>query len=476
MTNQLIRHRWPTSESFYAERDHRTLLEVKSLHSYVNRAVEICVSREEAHDPTVQRIALLTTNLTARWARNVHVSVPDVSLAEPLRIHGDQTLRDRIVREMQGADPFGVCDINDARSTHPDPLRLFIGPGCEQSSTEMDYVVDASGWSALGQRSNSRSTYSRSPAAVSAAALAAAIGSADLFKRAIGHPRERWLGRLNWCTWDHTIKPDWCCPANTPAIPSITEVGDLLVAGVGAIGSALLYILSLGPLQGSLVLLDRDSVDASNLNRSPMFMAVDAAGMAKKVDVALRFLASTGIKAKTLHGTWRTHGQGLGQERFDAWVSLTNEDGAWAEVPFQLPPIVLHGTTTSGWGIAFGRHIPRIEDCTACRLPRPSVEFRGPCAEGEVPTPAFQPQLRASLPFLSTASAALIAGELLRLQQGISGLSPNAVSADFAFGLPSVIALRFGSNATCRGCRMARLPLWIDRGGRSRYVSLSSPT
>lgn len=100
------------------------------------------------------------------------------------------------------------------------------------------------------------------------------------------------------------------------------------------------------------------------------------------------------------------------------WVSLTNEDGAWAAVPFQLPPVVLHGTTTSGWGFSAGRHIPRQEDCTLCRLPRPIAEFRGPCAEGEIGAEPTGPPVRASLPFLSAASAALVLAEMLKLCVG----------------------------------------------------------
>ena len=49
-----------------------------------------------------------------------------------------------------------------------------------------------------------------------------------------------------------------------------------------------------------------------------------------------------------------------------------------------------------------------------------------------MPAPDLQQPVRASLPFLSTAAAALVAGELLKLQEGIvPRLSPNAVSADF---------------------------------------------
>jgi hypothetical protein len=304
--------------------------------------------------------------------------------------------------------------------------------------------------------------------------LAAAIGAADVFKRAVGHPQSRWLGTVNWCMWNQTLRRDWLDASDLLLVPSASDVGELLVAGVGAVGSAIVYVLSLAPLLGRLTLLDRDSVEASNLNRSPIFTAEDAAAGLLKTEVARTFLTATGVEVRTVDGTWQTHGENLSRERFDAWVSLTNEEGAWAEVPFQLPPIVLHGTTTSGWGLALGRHIPRLEDCTACRLPRPAAEFRGPCAEGTVAETDSQP-VRASLPFLSTASAALVVGELLKLQLGgVTPLSPNAVSADLGYGLPALVALHRRSNPECRGCQMSRLALWAQRGGRSRYAGLSS--
>ena len=140
----------------------------------------------------------------------------------------------------------------------------------------------------------------------------------------------------------------------------------------------------------------------------------------------------------------------------------------------QLPPIVLHGTTTSGWGAAFGRHIPRVEDCTACRLPRPKAEFRGPCAQGQIGLADQGEPVHASLPFLSSVSAALVATELLKLNlPGIKCL-PNSVCVDFRMGLPAVVAVSYGATAGCSGCSIAELPLWMSRGGRSRYAALST--
>jgi hypothetical protein len=465
--------RWANAEAFYEERDHRTRLEVEHLHRYVNTPVEISLAAEAATSPTRQRIVLLAANLTARWARNVRIVVPHVELAPPLRVHGDTTLAARVAREMRDADPFGNHAIGEVRSVAAETIRLRVGAGSDPFLTGADYIVDATGWSALGQRVSTGLTCQRPEATIAAAALAAAIGAGDLFKRAIGHPEDRWLGTINWCTWEQKLRKDWTPCAH--AVPEITDLGNLLLAGVGAIGSALIYILSLSLIRGRITLLDRDCIDTTNLNRSPLFTARDAALGLLKTVAGQTFLNGTGLRITRVDGTWREHGAAVSQQPFDVWVSLTNEDGAWAEIPFQLPPVVIHGTTTSGWGICAGRHLPRVDDCTACRLPRPMAEFRGPCAEGDVSDAPRQQPVRASLPFLSTAAAALVASELLKLQEGgvTSGL-PNHVSADLAFGLPTIVGLRLTSNPTCRGCQMSRLPLWTDRGGRSRYAQLSA--
>jgi len=478
MTNELdlLLRRWPTAEAFYAERDHRTQLEIRDLRHYAHVPVEIRVCADLADDVTVQRMTLLASNLTARWSRNLTISVPDVTLAAPLRIHDDTGLIARLKRELFQANPFGAFTIGSERDRQPGSLCLRIGPQHKRNSSchETDYVIDAVGWTALGWRFDGMHSYTRYPATAPAAALAATIAAADLFKRAVGHAPEDWLGRVSWCTWNHLLNLDPQSPQPNIGIPTTLDLGNLLIAGVGAVGSALLYILGFVQSHGTVTLLDKDQVDPSNLNRSPLFTAEDAALSRRKVDVGERLLRLLGIRVQSVYGTWHDHGERLSREPFDAWVSLTNEHGAWAEVPYLLPPVVLHGTTTSEWGIAFGRHIPRVEDCTACRLPQPHAEFRGPCAEAAIDPPDERQQYRASLPFLSACSAALIAAELLKLRSPDVSSLPNAVYADFRRGLPAVIATRLKSKSNCRGCQTLAYPSWLHRGGQSRYAYLST--
>jgi hypothetical protein len=103
-----------------------------------------------------------------------------------------------------------MVSINAKGAPNPSDLRLCIGPwvGKEHSLRETDYLVDATGWTAIGRRGGTISDYSRTSSSGPAAALAGAIGAGDLFKRAIGHKPEHWMRSVYWCTWDHTLLPD----------------------------------------------------------------------------------------------------------------------------------------------------------------------------------------------------------------------------------------------------------------------------
>jgi len=479
MFDDRIPARWPTADAFYAERDDRTARVVADLHAYVTRPIEIHVDTEAANEAAVQVMALVAANLTARWARCVRVVVSArVVLAPDLQRDGMITLAERVAREMTLADPFGEFVLTDAASVRPgsDALKLFVGPWRGARLGPDDYRIAASSWTALGARGDrAGSDLCGSEATVAAAGLAGALGAADLFKRAIRSDRERWLPTFAWDTWSSqlTLGAEAWRRIEVRPVPGLLELANTLLAGVGAIGSAWVYLADMMPMQGMLTLFDRDRIEITNLNRSPMFTVLHALEAQAKTAAANAYLERRPVRVTRSDGIWREHASRLGAEPYDVWISLTNEDGAWATVPFQLPPVVLHATTTSGWGFGAGRHIPRIEDCPLCRMPRPMVEFRGPCAEGEVVRIEHE-SVRASLPFLSTAAAALLLASQLQLQTGAGAVDlPNDISADLGAGLPAVIGLSRGPTAACRGCRAALSPVWDRRGGRGRFAEYS---
>ena len=454
---------------------------VSDLPAFTHRPLEIHVDPNSAESATVQRMALVTANLTARWARRVTIILAaDVALDPELRRDGDVTLGARIGREMGMADPFGAFPIVPrVVSESGEALRLFVGPW--HRGTRMmrddDYQVHACGWTALGRRGVDRLRVGSrlDIEATAAAGLAGSLGAADLFKRAIGHSRSQWMPTFSWDTWSSQIilgSEAWS-RATLREVPPALDLHRTLLAGVGAIGSAFVYVADLTPLSGHLTLLDRDAIEVTNLNRAPLFTVLHALDETLKTTAAKSYLMGRGLEVAVRNGPWRDHAAEVGLEPYDVWISLTNEDGAWAELPFQLPPVVLHATTTSGWGFGAGRHIPRREDCTLCRMPRPTAEFRGPCAEGTVAQGA-EGEIRASLPFLSTAAASLLLASFLQLSAGPEAAKlPNDISVDLGAGLPAIVALGRGPVEGCRGCAVAKSAAWLTRGGRGRFAGMS---
>ncbi len=458
-----VRDRWPTAEAFYAERDDRTVRLVRDLPQYSGRPVEIILDPEEVGSPTGQRLLLVAANLMARWARDIRIVSVDAALAPALRRDGYTDLRERVLGEMQLADPFGnfrwSTGIGKGEAPGAKPLRLVLGSGRGLSWRELDpddYLVHAYGWTALGRRGYVLSGDFSAPAAIAAAALAASIGVADVFKRAIGQGRANWLPAFAWNAWsqEFVTSPLDGVKWTEPPVGDVIPWSRTLLAGVGAIGSALVYFSDLGDPEPDVSLLDRDRVETSNLNRSPLFTVEHVLGGMPKTEVAARYLASRDIHATVLSGRWDELTAAVRDAGYECWVSLTNEEGAWATVPFQQPPVVVHGTTTSGWGFGVGRHVPGQDDCTYCRMPKPQAEFRGPCAMGEISAEPAAP-IRASLPFLSAASAALLVAELWKVRLGEVEHVPNDVSADLQNGLPGLVALHRRVTKGCPGCRAA---------------------
>jgi hypothetical protein len=232
-------------------------------------------------------------------------------------------------------------------------------------------------------------------------------------------------------------------------------------AGLGAIGSAFVYLLDLTPARGVIGLLDHDVVETSNLNRSPLFSATHVIGRRGKIDAAAAHLDDKQWTIERYAGRWRDHWPAVRRAGYDVWIALVNEDAAWAEMPFQCPPVIIHGTTTHGWGFGMGRHVPGRDDCTLCRMPQPAAVFRGPCAEGDV-APAHEPPVVASLPFLSSAAAALVFADLLagRLYPDVE--RSNDVAADLRFGFPAVVSSTRRATSTCRGCRALAVGLGAE--------------
>lgn len=499
---EVASRKWKTAEDFYRERDDRTAIQIKDLDFYAVKPIEIWIDPLLVNLTAIQEIALLICNLTARWARRITVRLPmETILTERLQRNGIYKIADRILFEMKTADPFGEFSITDYTAPiakdRQNPLRLFVGAWSDTSVvkpsvTHDDYFIDASGWTVFGKRGGGFDQSINQETSVASTGLTAALGAADLFKRAVGHEREEWMpDNFAWNIWEQKFSnTEFAVSAarlqknnQYPFSPNL-DLGRTLLAGVGAIGSALVYLMDFMILSGEIVFLDRDRAETSNLNRSPVFNVFHAVDGWEKTLIAADYLKRHEIKLSIRNGTWQEHLTQVSRESFDQWISLTNEAGAWATVPYLLPPVVFHGTTTSGWGFGSGRHLPRLEDCTLCRMPRPEIKFRGLCAQGEIPNMNAESKTTtatASLPFLSAASAALLLAEMIKLSASLThphladsiSNGRNETAVDLRFGLQTIMSLKRKNNESCRGCRSSFSEKWFELGGRSCYRFLS---
>jgi hypothetical protein len=325
-----VEARWPSAQAFYSERDDRTRRSVGDVTSFAVWPVEILVDPLAATNVTVQRIVLVVTNLTARWARCIRVVLPDdVPLAPTLSRDGARTLNARVLREMTLADPFGDWTLASSGTSRSDGtdmgvLRLFVGPWSTSARTATgtgpegdDYQVDARWWSAMGARGKEASTSTSvevPPASVPAAGLAGALGAADLFKRAAGHPDADWMPTYVWDVWTHTLKRGleaWASVVERPVRKTI-DLGRTLLAGVGAIGSAFVYLADLAPLTGALTLFDRDRIEVTNLNRAPLFSVLHALDEPEKSHAVAAYLSDRMVTVTPMTGAWRDHAAAFG--------------------------------------------------------------------------------------------------------------------------------------------------------------------
>lgn len=448
--------RWPSAEAFYDERDDRTNRSALVFREYSARPVEVVIPSPWCKTLTGQRIALVAVNLAAKWARRVHLRVQGhPPLARDLAHFGPSGFIARALDEMRRSDPFGTFTAGEHPLSDTGVLRCIVAPDSSRDTAgDVGGVAAwASGWRALLSDVGTLVPDVGRSATRAAAGIAAALAVGQLFKVAIGQPSSSWITPVAWNLWSHELRYD--AAPGEPVVDDADriDVGRTLLGGVGAIGSAFVYLISLGPVTGTLGLLDGDFVDVSNLNRSPIFTVAHALAGISKVEAAATFLKPASIQIERYAGWWNDVHPSVKRERWDCWISLTNERGVWSELPFHDPPTLLHATTTSGWGFGVGRH-GSGDDCTRCRMPQERKAFRGPCAVGALPRPrsAEEPP-RAALPFLSVAAAALLVGEFDRLRCGVATTdSPNQISADLLHGLSSPIAVARTRTEGCQGC------------------------
>ncbi len=219
---------------------------------------------------------LLAVNLCARLYPRLHISAP-ASIS-----HQSVELAVKI-------NPN--CEIEKSKGSGE---RLFWGAG---TPTDSVVTVSAAGWQALLDQRNDNAIRPANPLS---ALAAGALGVGELFRSVFKDflPSGRKGPRpavLNLVTLDESSN-------ELPDLPSTLDLGNIHVAGAGAVGQAMLHALWHLSVGGRLVIVDPESIALSNLQR--YVLATDGDVGTSKCALAQRTLKGTKLDVISVETVW----------------------------------------------------------------------------------------------------------------------------------------------------------------------------
>lgn len=362
---------------------------------------------------------------------------PSIALAfEDVPIHSflpwaGQSLHTVALSQMRGADLHGEFCVRGASEPG---YHFHLGRAGGTIN------VHGSGWNAwFGTGASPLSNGEASN--ITGSCFAVILAASQLFVHAYKVRQESFVANvLNWRSELISHAPLLGYPIN---------LGSVWTLGVGSVGSAALYFLTLSTRHFEPVLIDMDRVKLHNITRSPIFTHHHLREL--KVDVAEAFLLNAGLphvdtddKPLDESPLWLTRECG----KADVVISAANERQARYHIEARFPPVQIYATTGENWQTTLFRHSPGAKSCSLCQFPKDKAFAATACATAPDLAPPDGEQIDASLPFLSFAAGMMTAAEILKL--GLPGypFNPDRV---FMYTRPE-ISLLAGGLAHRDGC------------------------
>ena len=214
-------------DAFYAERDRRTR-QYGGTDNALERPVLIVVGSDIAGTRAGQIASLALVNMAVRVHRRVGLVIPDAPLRTRSLVPADD-FRTAVIRTAYAINP--VLDLYLDADIETKSFEVSVGLGA-QTSGKLDLYLDWHG--GLGTLATTPiAVPALDPQSVFGAATAAVLGAAGLFRLVHGQPIRP--ARIN------PIELAADADAGTGDYTGPIDVGTILVAGAGAVTTALLY-------------------------------------------------------------------------------------------------------------------------------------------------------------------------------------------------------------------------------------------
>lgn len=436
-------------EDFYRERDRRTRDLIGSTKPLLT-PVGVSVGPRAAETLTGQVAAAALIELVARLHRTVRIDVPDVSVALPYGTE-QSTLPDHLIALADAIDPCGDHQIGSVR----DLPSVVVGDG--HGSRYLSAI------GATGATGTASGAWCDGTASLVGAAVAACLGAADLLHIVSRRPTRD----VSLSLWDCTEATTWTGPSTVGNV----DVGDVAVAGAGAVASALAYWLRTFGVTGHWQFIDADIVKVHNTNRSMLFLP-EHAGWPNGQPEKKALIVASAIGADHVD---RWYHEAMPGTEFDLVLPLANEFDVRHYIGQRGDPLVVHATTGRDWESQLHRHIPGRDDCIDCRFKdiRPAAFECSTAVSAPVEDPAGSAP-DATLPFLSAGAGLLLAASLQRLTE--EGHWPTTSNEWGWRWLGGKSPLRAGTRSCAPTCRSHVSPQIVREGSADqRWRRLLDP-
>lgn len=243
---------------WYQKRNDRTLRYADRVLPQ-DRPILIRLSEDYAGCFDGQVAVLVAANLLARMTPCIAFDVPNTDVIAPLPWSG-KPLRQHLLDTISAADPLAKPEF---RAAHQHDYILSLGREASAAT------VHGSGWNAYVGTGASPLPVSRVPNPIGPA-LAVTLAIARLFALDMKSMDGPYL--FNGFDWRSAAVAD----STLPFLDLDRNLGSIWIVGLGSVGTAVLYFLTLATRHFVPALFDMDYVKVENLDRSPIFTAEDA--------------------------------------------------------------------------------------------------------------------------------------------------------------------------------------------------------
>ena len=304
---------------------------------FANATVVVELPHTLADRADAQGAFLLAANLLVRLFHRVHLVAPDAAVgAHPWKLRSLHEVGPLLSALTEGSVAWGA----------PSHADVALGIGCRSSAQAKCNVTVGFG--------PGLATLDTEPTAQEADALAALIAACYGAAQCFLHVAIAAGANLK------LIDPFQFALPSRGANDSV-DLGVVHLAGVGAIGCALVYGLAHLPCRGHLIATDEDTVDTSNLHRYVLMKRSDV--KRTKVVAAEDALHGTGVSVTPLVSSYQDYLARRGSRRIEVLVSAIDSEAGRRQLAASLPRRIVNASTTDRY-VTVSRH--RFADGRAC--------------------------------------------------------------------------------------------------------------